>query len=352
MITRVNEFRHRMGFRLWCGLVGLRLRRVGGRLIVDAPHGARMDSWPHVHVGGPGTVTLRLGRGVRLGRATHLDLSGDGTLELDDGAVLWHGVRLQLDGGAISLAVHTEVRDGVVLKSRGRLTVGRETVLSYGVVVHCAERIDIGEYVGVGERVSVLDSDHTHHRDERLMLKQPVKVTPVTIGRNVLIGANSVILRGGAGAAERGRARRLNRPRWCGTLGRAPERREVVRPEQVSGERLGQRVGQRLHRLGDRPLVGGHDLLARRALTSVELGHLGRGVAGLHHDEALGAAQLHEQLTALALLRRSGWTRSEPQLGHVGRTGMARRYGHSRTDPLNGVEGHAGPVLDRVRRQP
>ena len=110
--------------------------------------------------------------------------------------MLWHGVRLQLDGGAIRLGAHTEVRDGVVLKSKGELTVGRETVLSYGATVHCAERIEIGDHVAMGERVSVLDSDHTHHRDERPVLQQPVKIAPVRIGSNVLIGANSVILRG------------------------------------------------------------------------------------------------------------------------------------------------------------
>ena len=204
-----------MGFRLWCGLLGARLRRAGGRLRVDAAHGARMDSWPHVHIDGAGAVSLRLGRGVKLGRATHLDLSGDGTLELGDGVALWHGVRLQLDGGAIRIGAHTEVRDGAVLKSRGELTVGQETVLSYGVTIHCTERIEIADHVAMGERVSVLDSDHTHHGDDRPVLAQPIKVSPVTIGRNVLIGANSVILRGsqvepngivGAGSVVRPRA--------------------------------------------------------------------------------------------------------------------------------------------------
>ena len=196
MIRPLNELRHRLRFRAWCAVTAARLRRAGGRLQVEAPHGARLDSWPHVQLGSGGTVTLRLGRGVKLGRATHLDLDGNGMLDLGDGVVLWHGVRLQLEGGAIRVGAHVDVRDGVVLKARGELTVGRETVLSYGATVHCAERIEIGEHVAMGERVSVLDSDHTHHRDERPVLQQPIKVAPVTIGRNVLLGANSVVLRG------------------------------------------------------------------------------------------------------------------------------------------------------------
>lgn len=212
MITRANELRHRLRFRLWCATVGARLRRGGGRLRVEAPHGARMDSYPHVDVEAGGTVTLRLGRGVKLGRATHLDLDGDGTLELGDGVVLQHGVRLQLRGGSVRVAPHTQIRDGVVLKSQGELTVGREVVLSYGTVVHCVERIEIGDHCAIAEHVSILDSDHTHHRDERPVLAQPLKVAPVRVGRNVLLGAGAVVLRGaqvddntivGAGAVVR-----------------------------------------------------------------------------------------------------------------------------------------------------
>ncbi len=50
MITRLNETRHRLAFRLWAAWLRVQLRRRGARLVVDAPHGARMDSWPHVAV--------------------------------------------------------------------------------------------------------------------------------------------------------------------------------------------------------------------------------------------------------------------------------------------------------------
>lgn len=202
MTTRANELLHRLRFRLWCLTGGARLRRAGGRLRVEAPHGARMDSAPHVHIAAGGQVTLRLGRGVKLGRATHLDLDGDGTLELGDGVTFGHGVRVQLDGGAIRLGAHVQARDGIVLKSRGELTVGGETVLSYGATIHCAERIEIGAHVAMGERVSILDSDHSHDGSDTPVLAQPIKVAPVHIGDNVLLGANSVVLRGAQVAAN------------------------------------------------------------------------------------------------------------------------------------------------------
>ena len=199
MITRLNELRHRARFRLWCALLGLQLRRRGARLLVDAPHGARMDSLPHISVDGSGgTFELRLGRGVKLGRATHLDITAGGAsvLEMGDGAYLMHGVRLQLRGGAIRLAAHVNLRDGVVVKSEGELRIGYEVPVSYGSVIHCVERIEIADRAGLAERVTVVDSDHTHYGDDRYFLANPLKVAPVHIGPNAFVCANAVILRG------------------------------------------------------------------------------------------------------------------------------------------------------------
>jgi acetyltransferase-like isoleucine patch superfamily enzyme len=200
VITRVNETRHRLRFRLWTALLRLQLRRRGAGLVVEAPHGARMATFPHVAVDGRGgTLRLRIGRGVKLGRATHLDLQltgGDCALEIGDGAYLMHGVRLQLRGGAIRLGAHVNLRDGVVLKSEGELVVGYGVPISYGCAIHCVERIDIAGCAGLAERVTVVDSDHTHYGDERYFLANPLKVAPVHIGANAFVCANAVITRG------------------------------------------------------------------------------------------------------------------------------------------------------------
>jgi len=202
MIARVNELRHRARFCAWTALLGLQLRRRGARLVVDAPFGARLDGFPHLDVeavgDGEATFTLRVGRGVSLGRATHLDIHAGATnaLELGDGAYLMHGVRLQLRGGSIALGAHTHVRDGAVLKADGRLRVGEEVTISYGDVLACTERIEIGDRVGLGERVTITDSDHTHDGSATHYLRQPLRVAPVRLGQNVLVSANAVVLRG------------------------------------------------------------------------------------------------------------------------------------------------------------
>lgn len=198
MITQLNETRHRLSFRLWCAWLALQLRRRGATLTVDAPHGARLDSWPHVAVTPDlRSFTLRLGHGVKLGRATHIDLlGGDTTLALGDGSYLMHGVRLQLRGGAIRLAEHVDVRDGAVLKSEGELIVGARIPISYGTTIHCVERIEIGADSGLAERVTIVDSDHGADGTDTPFLSQPLHIAPVLVGTNVFVCANAVILRG------------------------------------------------------------------------------------------------------------------------------------------------------------
>jgi acetyltransferase-like isoleucine patch superfamily enzyme len=202
VITALNERRHRAQFRAWTALLAAQLRRRGAQLLVDAPYGARMDGFPHLDIRadgeGEGTFTLKIDRGVSLGRNTHLDLWAGGTnrLELGEGAYLMHGVRIQLRNGAIRLGPHANIRDGVVLKSEGVLTIGYEVPVSYGGMIHCVERIDIADRAGLAERVTVVDSDHTHDGTDTYFLAAPLKIAPVRIGPNAFICANAVILRG------------------------------------------------------------------------------------------------------------------------------------------------------------
>ncbi|MGI8623013.1 MAG: acyltransferase [Solirubrobacteraceae bacterium] len=202
MIAPVNELRHRARFAAWTALLRAQLRRRGARLVVEAPHGARLDGFPAVRVEalgtGSATFWLRLGRGVSLCRATQLDVWAGGTnvLELGDGVYLQHGVRLQLRGGTIVLGAHTHVRDGAVLKSSGVLRVGEEVTVSFDDVLACTQSIEIGDLVGLGERVTITDSDHTHDGSDTHYLRQPLRVAPVRLGRNVLVSANAAVLRG------------------------------------------------------------------------------------------------------------------------------------------------------------
>jgi acetyltransferase-like isoleucine patch superfamily enzyme len=197
-----RERARRARFAAWAARLRVELARNGGRLDLQAPHGAVFDDPPLIkashHGGGGGTLTLRIGRGVDLGRHTVLQVwaGADSTLEVGDESFFGQGARLQLRGGAIRLGPRVQVRDVVVLKSDGELRAGEWVVFGHAAVVSATQEVALGDFVGLGERVSVIDSDHGADGSDTFYLRQPLRVTPVRLERNVLVGANAVLLRG------------------------------------------------------------------------------------------------------------------------------------------------------------
>ena len=192
----------RARFRLWALRLGARLRRNGSRLILDCPHGGSFERAPVVEVplegGGRGSLTLRLGPGASLGRELVLEVwaGADSVLELGESTWLGRGCRVQLQGGSIRIGRATQVHDGCLLKARGEIVVGDGVRVSRGVIFQAEEHIEVGDLAGVGERTSLVDSDHDHDGSETSFWERGVRAEPVRVGRNAWIGANSVLLRG------------------------------------------------------------------------------------------------------------------------------------------------------------
>ncbi|MCW3013877.1 MAG: acetyltransferase [Solirubrobacterales bacterium] len=199
MSARLLQLVRAARFRAWALVVRARLRRLGGDLVLDVAAPPRLRGLPHVDIDGhPGTLTLRIGRGVRIGRDLVIDLAAgvDGEIVLADGVTLQDGVRLQPWGGRIRVDDSAQVRDRCELKSTGDLRLGARCVLSRTATLHCHERIDIGARCAIAERTTIIDSDHGFDGSDTFVLEQPVRSTPITIGENVFIGTNAVILRG------------------------------------------------------------------------------------------------------------------------------------------------------------
>jgi len=198
----IRELWYRARFLAWVERLRFELARQGGRLRVEAPHGVRFDRSPQVKVfpdgTGSGTTTLRFGRDVRFGRDTTLELwsRGDNLLEIGDTGRLMNSVRLILRSGRISIGRRCDLRDGVWLKSDGDLVIGDDVPIAQHSSVHCAKRIEFEDLVGLAERVSVLDSDHTVDGSDTHFRDQPVRISPVRLQRNTFIAAGAVILRG------------------------------------------------------------------------------------------------------------------------------------------------------------
>lgn len=205
LITLIRMLR----WRAWCTLARLRLRRVGVELHVQSegtPAGATLPRLDIVARGdGGGSATLRLGADAKLGRELILEVWTDrvSVLELGARATFEAFCRVQLQGGTIVLADDVHVRDLCLLKAQGELRVGEGTILSRGVNLHATTAITIGPQCGIGERSSLIDSDHGLPGDGSRFLDLPLTVAPIVLGPGVAVGANCVLLKGtsvGAGA--------------------------------------------------------------------------------------------------------------------------------------------------------
>ncbi len=94
------------------------------------------------------------------------------------------GKKLKMHNGA-----KIRVRKG------GTLEIGKNFGMSNSCVVTAYEHIKIGDNVMLGPNVLIYDQDHDY-RAEGGVAAMKFKTAPITIGNNVWIGANTLILRG------------------------------------------------------------------------------------------------------------------------------------------------------------
>lgn len=89
------------------------------------------------------------------------------------------------------------VRSGSKIKVRNgaEAKIGDNTSLNHGCMIISHEKIIIGKGVQFGPNVLIYDHDHDF-RAENGLKELKYKTSPVVIGDNVWIGANTIILRG------------------------------------------------------------------------------------------------------------------------------------------------------------
>lgn len=99
--------------------------------------------------------------------------------------------------GKLSLGKKIQVRSGskIAIRKNGVVCIGDNSFLNYRCMVICHEKIIIGNGVQFGPNVLVYDHDHDFRAADGLKALK-YNTSPVKIGNNVWVGANSVILRG------------------------------------------------------------------------------------------------------------------------------------------------------------
>ena len=96
----------------------------------------------------------------------------------------------------LKLSKLVKARSGVKIKIRdnAHVEIGEGTSFNYDCMVVSHDKIKIGNNVQFGPHVYIYDHDHDYRAKDGLE-KLKYKTGPVTIGNNVWIGANAIILR-------------------------------------------------------------------------------------------------------------------------------------------------------------
>ena len=77
------------------------------------------------------------------------------------------------------------------------ITIGEKSAFSNNVSIVARDRIEMGDYCLVGDRVTIMDADfHIVDPDLRLKERGPGETAPILIGSNCWIGTDAFILKG------------------------------------------------------------------------------------------------------------------------------------------------------------
>ncbi len=105
---------------------------------------------------------------------------------------------ITMDRGAkLKIGKRFKMRDGAKIRVRkGAICIiGNNSSINCNNMIACRERVEIGNDVMLSPNVQIYDHDHDFRATDGLKSGK-YKTTPVKIGNNVWIGANTVILRG------------------------------------------------------------------------------------------------------------------------------------------------------------
>lgn len=105
---------------------------------------------------------------------------------------------ITMDNGAeLRIGKNFKMRDGAKIRVRKGAVclIGNKGFVNSNNVIACHEYIKIGDNVQFGPNVQIYDHDHDYKAEGGIRTGK-FKSSPVIIGNNVWIGANSVILRG------------------------------------------------------------------------------------------------------------------------------------------------------------
>jgi len=96
-------------------------------------------------------------------------------------------------GSKIEIGKSFRARYNLTMRAydNGKIKIGDDCFFNDGCSINCQEKIEIGNNVFCGQNVMLFDHDHDYKNDMNRFVTKPI-----TIGNNVWIGADCIILKG------------------------------------------------------------------------------------------------------------------------------------------------------------
>lgn len=133
--------------------------------------------------------------GVKYGKS--LNLYGLPIIAKTGKAKIEIGNNCHIKSSFLSNLVGLSQRSIIVAKGDAVISIGNSVGMS-GVTIYACGGITIGDKCIIGGNVKILDNDF-HPSDPKIRFETPCEhygIKPITIGKNVFVGCNSLILKG------------------------------------------------------------------------------------------------------------------------------------------------------------
>jgi acetyltransferase-like isoleucine patch superfamily enzyme len=143
------------------------------------------------------TVDLEIGPDLQVGRRVVVKVAPRSHVKVHFGAHcrIGEGTLLLLTAGSLWCGEDVQLRRFNVVNVVGDLVLAGGNILSYGTIIHCAEKIHLGQWSGCGEYVTIVDSTH-YFTEPDVCISRNTDTSPVMIGVNVFLCPRATVNRG------------------------------------------------------------------------------------------------------------------------------------------------------------
>lgn len=142
------------------------------------------------------TIDISVAADADISRGVRVEIApwSTNTLHIGPGTHLGERVLIRLTNGIVRIGDAIHMRRDCVLNVSGELVLAGDSLVSWGTIIHCDNRIVIDRLAVLSEQVTIVDSSH-YFTEPDAHLWHNVRTGTVDIGRGCWICAKATVTR-------------------------------------------------------------------------------------------------------------------------------------------------------------